>query len=131
MKLPSGTTARSVEEWIGSSPDAKVPDRVRIRVFERYHGNCYISGKRLMPNAWELEHVIRLKDGGENREGNLAPVDVKIHKVKTATERKEAKKVDRMKRKHWIGKPKPYRPIPGSKASGMRKKMNGTVEFRD
>ena len=34
---------RSVPEWIGKTPDQKVPDRVKVRIFDREGGVCHIS----------------------------------------------------------------------------------------
>lgn len=40
---------RSTEEWRGASPDTPVPLRVKLRVFERDHGVCHLSGRKIMP----------------------------------------------------------------------------------
>ena len=32
----------SNSEWIGNTPDAKIPNAVRLRVFERYGGFCAV-----------------------------------------------------------------------------------------
>lgn len=94
-------TARSVKEWIGKTPDSKAPPRVRLRVFDAHGGICHISGRKIRAgDAWELEHVVRLKDGGENRESNLAPALVNFHKEKTADENKQQAKEDRIRKKH-------------------------------
>ena len=37
--------SRSVDLWVGKTDDAKVPARVRLRVFEAYGGRCWISGR--------------------------------------------------------------------------------------
>lgn len=92
---------RSVEEWIGSSPDAKVPDRVKDRIFVRNKGRCHLSGIVIRPgDAWEVEHIKPLALGGEHRESNMAPALVDAHKAKTALEKSLIAKVDRMRRKH-------------------------------
>lgn len=94
-------TARTVEEWIGSSPDAKVPPRVRVRVFDKYHGRCYLTGQIIRPgDKWEVEHVKALCNGGEHRESNLAPALVEHHKIKTKADRREKKKVDARRKRH-------------------------------
>lgn len=98
---------RSVKEWRGSSDDAKVPPRVRARVFERYGGVCYLSGRKIMPgDKWELEHIKALCNGGEHRESNLAPALADAHKPKTSADRKQKAKRDRLYKKH-IGIHKP------------------------
>jgi 5-methylcytosine-specific restriction protein A len=123
--------SRSVPEWIGKSDDTKVPPHVRLRVFETHWGKCHLSGRRIQPGeAWECDHVIALINGGENRESNLAPALKTAHKVKTAADVAEKSRV-RRKRMKFLGiAPKSGRPMPGSKSSGFRKKMNGEVVRR-
>lgn len=98
---------RRVPEWIGSHPDAKVPDRIRDRVFARAKGVCHLSGRKIQAGEkWELEHIKPLSMGGEHRETNLAPALVAHHKEKTKAEAKARDKADRIRRKHngtWPG----------------------------
>jgi len=92
---------RSVEEWIGSSPDAKVPQYVRDRVFARAKGRCHLSGRKIMPgDRWDLEHKKALSLGGEHRERNIAPAIIEAHKEKSAEEADIRSKADRIRRKH-------------------------------
>lgn len=100
--------SRSNPEWIGKTDDAKVPPRVRLRVFERYHGYCYLSGAKIMPgDAWELEHVVALINGGEHRESNLAPALGKPHKVKSRRDMAVKSKNYRVRARHaGIKKPR-------------------------
>jgi 5-methylcytosine-specific restriction endonuclease McrA len=98
---------RSVEEWIGKTDDTPVPPRVRLRVFEKYNGVCYLSGRKILPgDAWEVEHIKALSLGGEHREGNMAPALVAPHKAKTAIDRKMKAKNDRVRKRH-LGIKKP------------------------
>ena len=65
---------RKVDECIGKTPDAKVPRRVRVRIFEREGGKCWISGRKIRAGEpWDLDHKIALVNGGEHRESNLFP----------------------------------------------------------
>lgn len=110
--------SREVPEWIGSSPDAKVPPRVKIRVFEKFHGRCYLSGRKILAGeAWELEHIIALCNGGEHRESNFAPALGEPHKVKTKADVAEKSKVARVRKKH-LGLMKSKRTIPGRRFNG-------------
>ncbi len=104
----SNPIGRSTEEWVGKTADTPIPDRVKLRVFERYGGICYLSGIRIQAGMkWELEHIKALCNGGENRESNFAPALIDPHKVKTAQDRKEKAKSDRIRKKHLgITKPK-------------------------
>lgn len=92
---------RSVEEWIGKTDDTPVPLRVRVRVFERYEGRCYLSGRKIRGGeAWQIEHVIAIINGGQNREGNLAPALKAPHREKTDADLKIKTKIARVRAKH-------------------------------
>jgi 5-methylcytosine-specific restriction endonuclease McrA len=105
---------RSIEEWIASSPDAKVPQYVRDRAFARAKGRCHLSGRKILPgDKWELEHVKALALGGGHRESNLAPAIVVAHKEKTAAEVGIISKADRMRRKANGTWPKSKTPLRG------------------
>ncbi|MDR7035229.1 HNH endonuclease [Mesorhizobium sp. BE184] len=92
---------RSIEEWVGANPDARVPDKVRDRVFFRAKGICHISGRKIVVprDRWQLEHVVPLSMGGEHREANMRPALTEAHKAKTAEEAGARAKADRMRRK--------------------------------
>lgn len=111
-KISCPLGGRSVEEWIGSSPDAKVPDRIRDRVFLRAGGRCYLSGRKIMPGmVWELEHEKPLSMGGQHRESNLRPVLKEEHQAKTALEATDRAKADRIRRKNNGTWPKSKAPL--------------------
>lgn len=97
---------RSVPEWIGRTPDAKVPAYVRARIFVTHGGICYLSGRKIGPaDKWDLEHVTPLSMGGEHRETNLRPALRDRHRVKTAAEATVRAKADRVRAKHLGLKP--------------------------
>lgn len=107
--------SRSVPEWIGSSPDAKVPPRVRVRIFEREHGVCHLSGRKIAAGEpWELDHVVALTNGGTHSESNLKPALIAKHKEKTARDvaekaavyAKRSKHIGARERKPWPKRPK-------------------------
>ena len=102
---------RSVPEWIGKSDDSHIPARVRLRVFLRHNGTCYLSGRKIRPGEkFEMEHVLALSLGGENRESNLAPALVAPHKIKTKSDRRAKAKNDRVRKRHLgIKKPRTIR----------------------
>lgn len=93
--------ARSVPEWIGKSDDAKVPPRVRLRIFEREGGICHLSKRKIQPGEkWELDHIVALINGGEHRESNLAPALVQPHREKTRQDVAAKAKSARVRSKH-------------------------------
>lgn len=118
--------ARAVPEWIGSSPDAKVPPHVRLRVFDAHKGRCHISGRRIEAGeAWELDHIVALVNGGEHRESNLAPALKDKHREKTAADVAEKSKVARMRMKH-LGLWKSRTPMRSKKRSTFARPLSET-----
>ncbi|GAA0212685.1 5-methylcytosine-specific restriction endonuclease McrA [Brevundimonas nasdae] len=92
---------RTVDEWVGKSPDSPIPARVRARVFEAHGGRCYLSGRKIAAGeSWECDHVIALVNGGENRESNLAPALREPHRQKTTRDVGIKSKIARIRAKH-------------------------------
>lgn len=115
-------TARELPEWIGATPDSRPPARVRLRVFQRHDGRCYLSGRKIgAGDLWDLDHVKALINGGENRESNLAPALKEPHRAKTASDVAEKAKVDRIAKKHLGIWPK------GRGWSNRSRKMDGSI----
>jgi hypothetical protein len=102
------THARSLPEWIGSSPDAAVPPRVRLRIFDRYGGRCQCGCTRLIRSgeAWECEDTIALINGGQRRESNLKPWLAGHQADKTKADVAEKSRVYRKRSAH-VGIKKP------------------------
>jgi 5-methylcytosine-specific restriction protein A len=122
-------SARAVQEWIGATPETAVPARVQLRVLDRTSGHCALCGRGIgrlcKPH---FDHVTALINGGENRESNLQVLCGGCHSVKTKADVREKSAVAK-KRKKLLGiKRQTGRPLPGTRASGIRKRMNGRVE---
>jgi len=100
--------SRSVPEWIGKTDDARVPARVRLRVFLAHEGKCWLSGRAIRPGeAWDIEHKIALCNGGLHAESNLAPALKTPHKIKTRADRRVKARTDKRRKKHHgIKKPR-------------------------
>ena len=104
-------------------------------------GNLHCEGCGLKLRAWEFEYDHTIEEWErENIQHGLRPPltadDGKVlgkkccHQPKTARKAKERAHVNLVYEKNAkMRKPK-GRPIPGSKASGFKKKMNGKVEKR-
>ncbi len=94
-------TGRAVKEWIGKTPDSKVPPRVRLRIFQREGGICHISKRKIGPGEpWQLDHDPALINGGQNRESMLFPALVDKHKEKTKDDVGEKSSVASKAKKH-------------------------------
>lgn len=121
--------SRSVDAWVGKSDDARIPARVRLRVFERHNGVCFLSGRKITASdKWELDHLLALCNGGTHSEENLVPVLRDAHKIKTKADVKQKAKNDRIRKRH-LGIRKPSR-FPGSRNSQWKIKIGGGVERR-
>jgi 5-methylcytosine-specific restriction protein A len=117
--------SRAVPEWIGRTDNSKVPDRVRIRVFEREGGVCHLSGLPIdkVRDEWDLDHKVALILGGQHRESNLFPALREPHRKKTAVEMGVKAKIARVKKKHMgLGKSKV-----GGFSGPFKRKINGDV----
>lgn len=115
--------SRSVDLWVGKTDDAKVPPRVRLRVFEAHGGKCWISGRKIMPGeAWDLDHKLALCNGGSHSEDNLAPALKGPHREKTARDVALKSKTARIRMKH-LGLKEPSK----GWNRNVRKKLNGEV----
>ena len=92
---------RSVPEWIADHDDQDIPKRVKLRIWEREGGRCYLTGAKIRPgDAFEFEHVLALRRGGQHRESNIRLALTGAHKLKTADDRQVIAKTDRIAAKH-------------------------------
>lgn len=122
---------RAVKEWIGRTPDTAIPPRVRLRVLKRFEFRCYLTGEPIREgDAWDIEHVIAITNGGENRESNLAPALRTAHREKTRQDvRIKAKRDNALKKRFGLKAPK--RPMPGGRNSNIKITMaHGPVDRR-
>lgn len=121
---------RRVKEWIGKTDDSDPTEECKARIVKRQHGRCIDCGREFgYRNKAEFDHDKPVWDGGENRESNLrARCDVPCHQDKTNTEAKQraeaksrykARVLKKKKSKRYV------RPMPGTKASGWKHKLNG------
>jgi 5-methylcytosine-specific restriction protein A len=113
-KLPNPTGGRSVSEWIGKTPDTKIPDHVKLRIFRREKGRCHLTGAKIKPtDSYQFEHKIPLNEQGKNREANIFPALTEPHKKKTAQEVARRAKADAVAKKHLGIKEPPIKPLEG------------------
>ena len=114
---------RATDIWVGATSDAKIPDRVKLRIWAREEGRCSITGLKIdaRKDAYEFEHRIALCNGGRHSEDNIVLVLKAAHKAKTAADVKTRAKIDRI-RKREAGIKKPSRGF-GTKS----RKFNGEV----
>jgi 5-methylcytosine-specific restriction endonuclease McrA len=105
--------------------------RRRAEIFNAHAGVCSLCNGRIQAvEAWEIEHTIPVAMGGTDDAENLTVVHVKCHRAKTKEDVGNIAKAKRREGRH-MGFVTSKRPLPGSKASGWRRRMDGTVERRD
>lgn len=134
--MPKIRTAvgRSVEEWVGASPDAKIPENVRLRIWDRCEGKDYFTGRKIVPpgDKYEFHHKVELADGGEHRESNIV-LALKIeHKKASGKARTDRAAVRETRKAHLnlrddTNSPIPSRPKPAKPPA--RPGANGVSEI--
>lgn len=92
---------RNIKEWIGRNDDAMPGKLVRERISAKSKDACAKCGKPFGPDTRaNCDHIVPLKDGGENREGNLQMLCNWCHVEKTSAEAASRKKSRNVRAKH-------------------------------
>jgi 5-methylcytosine-specific restriction protein A len=120
--------AREVPEWIGKNDDEPPPPRVKLRIFKRFGGTCQICFSKIISGP-EYDHRVALVNAGENRETNIVPLHGKCHSLKSKTDM-AIKSADRKTQLHHYGIKQSRNPMPGSRRSKFKKRLNGEVVLR-
>lgn len=104
----------------------------RTRIFDAHKGTCcicYLKINAALGDKFIIEHIKPLWAGGADDESNMGPAHEDCARDKTSKEAPVKAKSDRV-RANYLGIPKSGRPMPGSRASGWKKRMDGTVVRR-
>lgn len=109
----------------------KLSPTARARVFLDHDGRCNICTRRIAPGeAWDVDHELPLALGGADDASNWRPAHTSCHRGKggkTASDIGRIRKADRCAKKHVLKKKSR---MAGSRDSGWKRKMDGTVERR-
>jgi 5-methylcytosine-specific restriction endonuclease McrA len=97
---------RTRPEWFGKTDDTRIPDRVRLRVLDRYHQFCASCGFLIVSADWQCDHITALINGGEHRESNLQPLHLRCHSIKTANDLLASVITARKRKRHFLRKPR-------------------------
>lgn len=104
--------------------------KVKVEAFKRAGGNCEGCTVRLSVGKFAYDHIIPDQLGGEPTIENCRVLCSACHGVKTFTADVPAiAKAKRREAKH-LGAKRTSRPMPGSRASGISKRFDGTVVRR-
>lgn len=96
------------------------------------HMVCHWCKQRIDPvrDEWRADHTRRHAEGGEESAENLWPIHTSCDvKHKAPQDTREVAKGKRYRDKHY-GIRQSKNPMPGSKRSGWKRKMDGTVVKR-
>lgn len=107
--------------------------RTRTRIYDAANGECCICGNYIHAtrgDKWIVEHVKPLWLGGADDDSNMRPAHYRCAIQKTAEEAAVKAKTDRVRAKHLGIRKTQFRPMPGTRASGLRKRFDGRVERR-
>lgn len=104
----------------------------RAKLFAEHDGICVICHHKIdgVRERWIDEHIIPLSRGGTNEWDNRGPAHERCAREKTKSDNSGAAKDKRVFAKHIGARVHKSRPMPGSRASPWKKKMDGTVEKR-
>jgi 5-methylcytosine-specific restriction endonuclease McrA len=109
----------------------RISTKERKIIFERNGRTCHMCGGLIqIGDAWEVSHEIPLKLGGDDEGDNLKPAHKKCHRDHTAAV--DIPNIARAKRREasHIGAKQSRNPMPGSRASKWKRKMNGEIVRR-
>ena len=120
---------RANPEWVGSNPDAVIPPRVKVRVFDRAGKKCECCGRSIVGKLRpQFDHKTALINGGENREANIQVLCHECHGQKTKQDVAIKSYVHRGKVKRIARPPSKFA---CSRTSPYRKKLTGEVVARE
>ena len=117
---------------VGTTKRGSMSETRRLRIWEAHRGMCCLCGEKIdgVREKWTIEHLRALGLGGEDVDSNCRPAHEDCRRIKDKDDVSRISKAKRQKANH-IGIKKPKgRPMPGSKASGFKKRLDGTVERR-
>jgi len=113
-------------------PRERMTAKQKHKMFIAADGICCVCNLPIDPvhEIWD-EHVNPLWLNGDNKAENRGPAHERCALTKTAIEAGIRSKIRKIAQKHFGAKNKPKgRPLPGTKASGLKHKFDGTWEER-
>lgn len=100
----------------------------RQQIVEAQGYCCAECGEPLRPGHYEFDHIQALEHDGDNAPDNWRALCTSpCHKLKTKADHQARARRDRLA---VGGRARKGKPMPGTKASGIKRRMDGTVEWR-
>ena len=104
----------------------------RLNLFLMRKGLCAACSQKIdAGKAWDIDHILPLALGGTNEPNNLQILCRSCHRTKTTHyDVPRIAKTKRLKAQHLGARAPSTRPIPGSRRSPWKRKMDGRVVRR-
>ena len=119
-------------EDVGTTPRRSLSARRRLQAWERTKGVCVICEAPIdgVRERWIIEHIRALELGGPDDLTNMGPAHEACGRTKTRDDHARTAKAKRQKIQH-LGAAEPSRPLPGSRGTLFKRKINGRVILRE
>lgn len=91
---------------------------------------CKVTINPIRREDWIADHIRRWAEGGEDTPENVWPICISCNDKKSSHDTSEVAKGKRVRDSLYVKNRPKGRPMMGTKASGWRKRMDGTVERR-
>ena len=101
----------------------------RLSLFLKRKGTCAACAQKIEAGkVWDIDHILPLALGGTNKPDNLQILCKPCHRTKTTqSDIPRIAKTKRLKASHLGARAPSTRPIPGSRHSPWKRKMDGSV----
>lgn len=116
-------------KYIAPTPRRKMTKARRVAIFLAANGICCLCDCQITPNeSWFIEHPEALNLGGSDDDKDLRPAHTRCKPAKDAADKALIAERNAVIDKGCEQRPRKGRPMPGTRASGIRRRMDGTVE---
>lgn len=119
-------------EYITPSDRKPMTKQRRTRIFLSRNGECCLCHTQIRAHVddWYIEHPEALNLGGSDDDKDLWPAHYRCKPKKDAADAALIAERNSFIDKNCVDAPRKSQPMPGTKASGLKKKMNGQVVLR-
>lgn len=110
----------------------RISTRDRLACFQENNGICHICGGKIHAGeGFDISHPIPLELGGADDKSNWRPAHKRCHARLTAdVDLPNIARAKRREARHVGAKAPSARPVPGSRNTPFKRKLDGTTERR-
>lgn len=102
----------------------------RLAIWQKYNKTCQMCFQPTDERGYDLDHHIPLEIGGDDTDDNLRPLCRPCHRLKTKGDHTDIARAKRREASRVGARAKTGRPMPGSRRSPWKQKLDGTWERR-